>query len=409
MGTGIKNKIKHVLDDRAVGPQLYLLAITVFLFAEAMSTTMFPVPGKVLLLLRGLAVLLVVLKLALYDRISPRFFWVMVFLFGLGAVIALVSGYKEPFFWLFMVVGARNVSWKKILQIYLLVSVSIVLLAFCASMLGVIENLQYTRDNTVKLRNSFGIIYTTDFASHIFSILLVFFYLVKEKIRLWYFGAAIVIACLVYRFCYTRLDVGCIFLMIALFFFLNLRQMGRRLDQKYHQNIRTKAVFRWVMPILAFLMFAASAAYRDDSSVMVKADLVASSRLSLGSIGLRAYGASPFGQYIEMVGNGGSTILGKAYFFVDCSYLYVFLCYGVLFFLVVLAAFVLCCRKMQRDKYYIAAILVISINCMIAHHLVELAYNPFVLALLADVSVTDRPSSGQMRWNGRYRDVDLCK
>lgn len=402
IGAERKNRVMQYLNDRAAGRQLYLLAFTVFLFAEALSTTMFPIPGRVLLLMRGLALLGVLVKMILYDRLSVRAFWISALLLCLGLLIAAASGYKEPFFWIGMILGARGVPWKKILQIYLIISVSIVLLAFCASMLGVIENLQYTRENTMKMRNSFGIIYTTDFASHIFSALLVFFYLMKEKARIWHYAAACVLACLVYRFCYTRLDVGCIFLMIVLFLFLNLHGRRRTTEHKYRSGRKLGLIFCLPMPVLALMMWAASRLYRDDSSIMVKADTLASGRLALGNAGLNAYGISPFGQFIEMVGNGGSVTQIKEYFFIDCSYLYILLCYGAVFFLVVLAAYMLCCRKMAGDHYYIAAVIVISINCMIAHHLIELAYNPFVLALLADAAIDTRPGSSQMLWNGRY-------
>lgn len=43
----------------------------------------------------------------------------------------------------------------------------------------------------------------------------------------------------------------------------------------------------------------------------------------------------------------------------------------------------MCCKKFQNDPYFIVVIILISINCMIAHHIIELTYNPFALALFA--------------------------
>ncbi len=96
------------------------------------------------------------------------------------------------------------------------------------------------------------------------------------------------------------------------------------------------------------------------------------------------YGMTLFGQSIKMVGNGGTTkISASQYFFIDCSYLYIFLRYGVFFLLITLAVYMMCCKKFQNDPYFIVVIILISINCMIAHHIIELTYNPFALALFA--------------------------
>ena len=106
------------------------------------------------------------------------------------------------------------------------------------------------------------------------------------------------------------------------------------------------------------------------------------------------YGFRLFGQYVKMVGNGSTTeITTKYYFFIDCSYLYVGLQYGLIFLLAVLLIYVLCCRKYQNDRYFLLTIVLISINCMIAHHLLEIAYNPFALALFAKMTKEECHSS----------------
>ncbi len=393
----LRNKISMFLEDERAGAQLYLLAFAVFLCEEALGTTMFQIPGTVYAAWKVVAIVLVAAKIILFDRYKPRSFWLMVCMLAVGALIIVASGYTEAFFWIVMVLGAKNVPFKKILQIYLIISVSIVLLAFCASMLDVIQNLQYERDSGYIVRNSFGIVYTTDFASHIFSIILVSFYLLKDRLRIYHYIIAIVLAFLVYRFCYTRVDVICILLLIAVFLGVNLWERGRLLSKKFRTGEKNTLVIRWFMPIIAGIMFLVTYLYSTDNRLLYRIDKLITNRLQYGNLGLHRYGLSLFGQQAEMVGHGGTTVDLKDYFFVDCSYIYIFIQYGILFLLIVLGVYVLCCRKFRTDYYFLAAVVVISVNCMIAHHLVELAYSPFALALLA--AVPGRlPEKGRLPW-----------
>ncbi len=396
------NRIQTLLADERTGAQIYLLAFALFVCGECLSTTMFPIPGRVYTVIKAAAVLLIAAKMILFDQYTARSFWLMVCLMAVGVLVMVSSGYTEAFFWICMLVGAKDVPIKKILQIYLIISVSIVLLAFCASMLGVIENLQYERDSGYIVRNSFGILYTTDFASHIFSIVLVSFYLLKDRLRIYHYIIAVVLAALVYRFCYTRVDVLCILLLIVVFAGVNIWERSRLLSKKFRIRERKTALLHWSMPFFAAVMFVLTMFYSTDNRIIYSINQFLSSRLKLGKEGLQQFGFTLFGQYAPMEGWGSTTVHLKDYFFVDCSYLYVFIRYGIIFLPIVLAVYVLCCRKYQKDYYFIAAIFVISINCMIAHHLVELAYSPFALALLASAPGRS-PGDRLSLWNGDDR------
>ncbi len=379
------NKISRLLADERTGMQIYLLAFSIFLCEEMLATTMFPIPGRVNTVCKAAAIVLIVAKMVLFDHYQPRTFWIMVCLLAVGALVYFSSGYTEALLWIFMLVGAKDVPFKKILQIYLIIAVSIVLIAFFASLLGVIENLQYLREDGYIVRNSFGIRYTTDFASHIFSIVLVSFYLLRDRLKIYHYIVAIVLALLVYRFCYTRLDVGCILMLIVVFAGVNLWERSHLLSKKFRTGEKKITLLNWSMPFFAAVMILLTAFYSPSNRLIYHINTFLSSRLKYGRLGMTRFGFTLFGQNAPMVGFGSTTATVKDYFFVDCSYLYVFFRYGLIFLLIVLTVYVLCCRKYKKDYYFIAAVFVIAINCMIAHHMVELAYSPFALALLAAV------------------------
>lgn len=41
------------------------------------------------------------------------------------------------------------------------------------------------------------------------------------------------------------------------------------------------------------------------------------------------------------------------------------------------------CFRNKKDIYLLFAIALVAVNCVIAHHIIEAAYNPFAFALLA--------------------------
>lgn len=140
-----KRKMLSGINKPSAGEQLYLLAFFIFLISETFSTTMFQLPGSAYTLCKAVACLLLIIKVFRFDEFSRRTFFIFVLLILEAILVYVNSGYMEVFFWVLFVMGAKNVSFKKILKVYLIVTISIVLLAFCASMLQVIENLQYTR------------------------------------------------------------------------------------------------------------------------------------------------------------------------------------------------------------------------------------------------------------------------
>ncbi len=381
----IVKKIQGFLENKSSGEQLYLIALVIFLTSETLTTTMFSVPGIVYALCKMLTILFVAVKVLLFDQYQRRTLILCGIAVAVSVLVFVSAGYTEPLMWIVVVIGAKDVPLKKILQAYLIVAFSIVLLAFSASLLDVIENLQYESDTLRGVRNSFGILYTTDFASHIFSLMLVFFYLMREKLKAAHYIIGIVIAALVFEFCNARLDVGCMLILIIVFAVLNRKRKAAGLRKKYGRQGKGRVLFLFSMPVAAVFITAVTLVSNTENPFWNAIDELLSNRLSLAQRGLEEYGISLFGQTVNMVGWGGTmkTLEEGEYFFVDSSYLYILLRYGIIFLLIVLGIYVKCCKKYKNDSYFLAAVALVSLNCMIAHHLIELAYNPFALALLA--------------------------
>lgn len=362
--------------------RIYLIALVIAVFGAVLRTTMFQKPWQIMILCDNIPWILVIAKMSFYNRKDIKYLLISVVLLIFSQIIYINTGYFEPLYVTVMIVGAKNVSFNKILKVHMCIAFTMVVIAFFASILGVIENLQYvTKDRGV--RNSFGIVYPTDFAAHIFFIMLSYAYIRKEKLKLWNYILGLFIAIGVYAFCKARIDVVCMILLIVGYGILNV------VDR--YSVIISKKILKCLhiisaisMPFAAIIMYSLTMLYQKNVGFWNRFPDTLVSRFRQGQEGILQYGITPFGQYIRMVGAGGTTVWPDDYFFLDCSYINCVLRYGAVFLIVILMIYVLSCWKQRGDSYLLWAVVLIALNCIIAHHLVELAYNPFNLMLFAD-------------------------
>ncbi len=390
----ITESIRKYLSDYSNAEVLFYLGFILCLFSEAGTQTMFPIPIRIFTLSKMLGVLLIGIKIITFDCFSLASFFLCIFFAAQTLLITVVTGYENPLLWIMLVIGAKNISFRKILKITLIVDISIVLSAFVASALGVIENLQYVEEgrSIITVRNSFGIIYPTDFAAFFSFIILMYFYLKGDTLHSYHYIIVIIIAVLLYCFCQTRLDCTCILLTVIIFAGVNLFERRKpALSEKYRGNHHIIEKFApFIMPACATFSILITYLYTPSNTVLDLINRTLSGRLAIGQRGLNEYSIKLFGQVVPMNGNGGSIQLPEDYFFIDCSYLYVLLRFGLVFFLTLLAVYMYCTYKNRKNRFYVAAILMVSINCMIAHHLTSFAYNPFPMALFALMTDTEQ-------------------
>ncbi|MCI9077830.1 MAG: hypothetical protein HFH68_02740 [Lachnospiraceae bacterium] len=386
------------------GEDLFFYGFVLFIFRGIMGTTMFPYIGIIFKISFGIAILLLIAKIILFDRYTFKMLIAVTGMFICGAAVFLSSGYFSPFLWVLLIVAAKDVPFNKILKVYLLMNITIMGLAFVASLLGIIENLAYVNEEWDSYRYSFGCVYTTDFAAHIFFMLLAAFYLCQKRLRWYHYAGTCAIAGFIYYFCFAKLDTICILLIVLFFGVYHVLQWQSRREsvvvpgmEKDSQQVfvfkRVKAYLKWKglwmksalfsMPVLAMLMYFLSDYYEKDNEFLETINKTITGRLAFGKTGLDDYGISLFGQDIPMVGFGGSTILKEEYFFIDSSYINILLRYGIIFLLMIFIIYGTICYKHKGDTALMMAIVLLAVSCFIDHHIMEEAYNPLTYALFA--------------------------
>lgn len=365
---------------------LYLIALYLFLSKSIFDTTNFPKSPSIDTLVKVICYLLIAVKLVVADDYSVKEFLITFSLCMLALVAAYhayQSNYSDLLLTIMFIVGARNIDFREINLMYLIVGCVIISATIVASKLGLIENYTYYR-GTIK-RESFGIIYPTDFAAHIFYLILSYCYFINRRLKIFeviLFGS---VAFLINKYCDARLDVILIILTIFLFYtFMADRSM------KVSQNI-IRVISVW-LPAVLFSASVLLSYFFNATGFIGTFNQLLSGRLALGNRALTLYPINLFGQYIEMYGFGGKNgnnlsyaVDRSLYFYIDSSYLAMLLQYGLLLGTFLLVLITLKNRKAKFMSYSLAIILVL-ISAFVDQTLLKPAYNIFILSIFSIIN-----------------------
>ena len=377
-------KAVHSVLDR-----IYLFLFG-FLFLDAFyRTSLFPQTYVVNQWLPTLILLaLILVKLFLYGRNTP----IRTMLCGVLAMSVLTI-YKTtrdinlPIM-AYLVIGACGVSFNKILSVYTAVGAPFLVICIAASQFGVIPDLI---DAGRGIRHSFGIIFPTDFAAHVTFLVLAWGGMRGKRLTWPELGVFALFAWAVKYFCDARTSFISLLVFTALCACTKLYdRYGNALKSRLRKVLQTVWTALQLLAsnsivILSALMVVLTWSY-SDSAFSQTLDRLFSGRLMLGKWAFEDYGIPLLGQEVVMQGLGYSETqeLGY-YFYIDCSYIKMLICYGLLASVVIWVAYMLLGRRAVKDGniWLVWMLGVIGLHCTMEHHLMEIAYNPFLLALFA--------------------------
>lgn len=364
---------------------LFFAGFIPYLIHEMWKTTMFSryIHGTREVLFTFLCLSLIVLKVMLYDQFSVK-------QLGASALMLLVGvltymGTRDILYFALMVIiiGAKDVDLDKILSVWLIIIITIMILAFIASQLGIIKNLQYVSTDFLTkkkiIRNSFGIIYSTDFAAHIFFCGLTLFYLRRDYLKWYDFIAGIIAALLVYHYCRAKLDALSILITTLLFLFASLSKEND-VWKKFWSIIGPI-----ITPITCIIMIILTYIYKQECPLEWLNKFI-SGRLFWGKTGIEEYGITLLGQKLKLIGFGRTTVFPLNYNFIDISYINMLVVSGVVFLSAFMLIYIFIGYIHRRNTFLLCVLFMIALNCAIAHHMVEISYNIFTLALFTSIT-----------------------
>ncbi len=298
---------------------------------------------------------------------------------------------SHPYLWeyILLIIGARNVSSKKIVRTYLFCVIPLVAATIGASLLGIIDNLIFYRNaQTDTPRYALGFYYATNLGAHLFFICAAWAFLRGKALKYLeiLLMAAIGIGC--YVLTEGRNSTICIgFLVIALII-MKLRH-GKCSDE----NENTKHpifdfVFPTFMPILAIVSVVIAFIYRSDSKTWEIINSVMGHRPQMDAEAFDRFNVTLWGQNFMERLYGGESLIGfpNNYFYIDCSYVSILLKMGIMAVVAILVMwFTITYRQCKKKNYYAALVLcIVSFHCFMESNILNISYNPFFLLLFSD-------------------------
>lgn len=364
---------------------LYFSAMLILLSDALLTTSMISYPHTLSIAFSFIGFVLILAKLSIYDRKNSVRFLVLLLLIVLSYIIHQRSNSIAPFYITLLTAGAYGISFKDIAKFYFYTASVFLGIVFIGSLFGQVINLKYITERGI--RYSFGIVYPTDFAAHVFFILASYAAAYEKKLN-WFNGiCSIAVTVFVYIFCKARVDCGCIILLCIGIAVIRLAESRKKQpDGKLYNKIKDlcRYICIWSMPAGAVIMLLLTIFYDPSNKFMAVLNNIMSGRLSLGKRGFEEYDVTLLGQYVPMHGNGGNVQPPEDYFFLDCSYIYMLLIYGLIFTLLIIGAYVIIGMRYRHNGVMLWILAVTALNCMIAHHLPDCAYCIFAAALAAE-------------------------
>ncbi len=371
---------------------LVSIVVSVVVFFNTISTTMldrtfFQVKVNFLFLV----VLLLGLRFLYKMRVSYKYLILSILLLLSGGLVYFQTNRLNFLVYSMLLVLLVNVDMKVVLRNYVVVAGILVVGVFLLSLVGMIPNLQYNRAGVI--RNSFGFIYPTDFASHCFYLFLAVSYLLKDKF-IWtrsLFG--VLLSAFIIKYCDARLNALSILLATVIFIYF------------YYSNGKKLKIFA-LLPYSA-VVFASIVTYLSykfswSNPFLVSVNKLITGRLALGRNAFDTFGVHLFGtRNVQFIGSGGKTESVIGYNYVDSSYVQMLFTYGIVPVVLLLIIYVVASRKQYKDgQYLLVAILsLIAFNCMIEAFWFVPTYNIFMFLLFTTNTFSEKESNDSVTLN----------
>ena len=311
-----------------------------------------------------------------------------------GSMVYYKAGNLNGLMFLLLIVFLYKADLESILKIYTWTSLSFIVLIILLSLVNVIPNLQFvqTRPVGVVVRNSFGFIYPTDFASHCFYLFTALSYLLRKKFIFLRTLSGVALAAFIIYYCDARLNAGSILAATGIFLYFYYRNKT---------EWRLFSLLPFSAGIASSVMIYLSNKFSWSHPIYVSLNNFFGMRLYLGHEALKKYGVQLFGiRGISFVGYGGKTETVLNYDYVDSSYVQMLFTYGLIPVVMLVCLYMVQSWTLYRRKNYLllTCLALVTVNCMFEAFWVRPSYNIFMFILFATIPAMEfKEEKAEMR------------
>lgn len=359
---------------------IYRLFLSFIMMTEFTTVISYPLMNR----LSYLAIILLLIKIYYFDKPSRSDLIKETLIIAVAIISWRTSRAIDILFFILFIIGAKNIDFRILIRLFVGSLTIMLVYTILISQMGVIQDALYRRQQFI--RHSLGIVYPTDLAAYFFYLFLGYSYLFFEKLNWKVYTFIIIFSLIMYSLTQARMSTISMLLMVPVLCIAKRAYDGKK-------GSRLIASFYWMVPaVLSYLMLFISYFYVDSSKLLVKANHLLSDRLVLSHRAIHEYGFSLFGQHVVEHAFGGPKGYklfyqgGMKYFYIDSSYVRLAVIYGLLIgALIIVIMTYLGYKSIKLKQYSIAAImLLVGVHCFVEQHLLDISFDPFLCALLAD-------------------------
>lgn len=378
------NKIESLTIS---GKTIYYFAFLYYYILSFLRYTTFAptISANWMIRLSYLAVVLLLIKIYLFDKHTIKVLICNTVIIALALISWRHAHAVDILAYVLFILAARGIDFRVLINWFFKLGVVMLGLTMLYSQFGIIKDLVYVRNDN--LRHAMGIVYPTDLAAHIFYLILAYCYLYFKKLGWRSYLGIICVATITYLITQARLDVLLSLVAIPIIAIAKHANLGK----KHYMNI---ASFYWIVaPIIAYVTIIAVIFYNPANRIFRFANKAFSKRLELSHLAMSHYDITLFGKHVLEHGFGSSegikhfyqSGMSGNYFFIDSSFIRLAIIYGlVMGVFVIIVMLLIGMRSVSNGGFCLAAImLLIGLSCMVEQHLLDISYNPFLIALLA--------------------------
>lgn len=278
-----------------------------------------------------------------------------------------------------LIIMSYQIDFEVLIKHYFSVLIFLIITVLILNRLGFVSDIFIYKREFGIIRQTFGFKFPTFLPNLFFHLTLVYYYIRK------YFSIFdFLILTIINIYLYQSTDTKAVYYYVFLFLIIVI------ILQRIKLNINTK-VSEFIFSIICILSVSIpvllSILYGSKSPFFLILDKLLTSRLYLGYQGIQKYGLNLFGANIQWVSLDQPKLLGLPYFYIDSSFLNIWLNYGFFLLLFLVLSFYFGVIKLLSDaennenSKYLLIFTVLMMHSMFDPQFFTLLYNPFLLLI----------------------------
>ena len=328
-------------------------------------------------------------KISLIGRTSTKKFIGYFVLMVILGIAALVTDDSTLLFVSVLLIASQGIEFDDIARKTLWLQSILMGIVVVSSSFNIIPDLLFKRED-IPIRHALGYTYPSVMVTSCLFIFLLYLWLKNSSLSNQEFAAAEIFNFLVYKLTDSRMGFLTFGVIAAI-----LWMIGKKPIREWIQKAGSRAgnkVKKFGGNIYDYLAVYLSAGLlmlciTMPLSITQLINNLLTDRIRLTANAIRNYGIHLFGSNIEWIGFGGSTdtdSLLARYNFVDSSYGYILVNFGIIIFCITIFLFVICSKYLRKTEGKIRCFIfgIVLLYCFIEPRLLEVHVNTFLFLLV---------------------------